>query len=88
MESFYHSLKGELIQDTVFNCVNQLRKALRVYINKFYNTVRLHSGINYLSPIEYEQSSLFATLGSIYLQKRYANDYSHHGVRDASTFNT
>lgn len=55
MESFYHSLKGELIRGSVFKCVSQLRKALCAYINKFYNTVRLHSGINYVSPIEYEQ---------------------------------
>ncbi len=55
MESFYHSLKGELIRGSVFTCVNQLRKALRAYINKFYNGVRLHSGIDYLSPVEYEQ---------------------------------
>jgi len=57
MESFYHSLKGELIRGAAFNCVAQLRKALSGYINKFYNAVRLHSGINYLSPIEYEQCS-------------------------------
>lgn len=55
MESFYHSLKGELIRGSVFKCVAQLRRALQAYINKFYNTVRLHSGINYVSPIEYEQ---------------------------------
>ncbi|MFC3700788.1 hypothetical protein ACFOND_14565 [Reinekea marina] len=24
-------------------------------MNKFYNTVRLHSGIGYMSPINYEQ---------------------------------
>ncbi|WP_331456592.1 IS3 family transposase, partial [Colwellia sp. MT2012] len=24
------------------------------YINKYYNATRMHSGINYCSPIEYE----------------------------------
>ena len=55
MESFYHSLKGELIRSSVFTSVDHLRKALQTYINKFYNAVRLHSGIGYLSPVEYEQ---------------------------------
>ncbi len=56
MESFFHSLKAELIRGTVFNGVKALRKALSRYINKFYNECRLHSGIGYLSPIEYERS--------------------------------
>ncbi|MFT7260644.1 MAG: putative transposase [Glaciecola sp.] len=56
MESFYHSLKGELIRQTVFKSVNKLRRELSRYINKFYNTVRLHSSLGYLSPIKYEQS--------------------------------
>ncbi|WP_461517258.1 IS3 family transposase [Porticoccus sp.] len=27
------------------------------YINKFYNAVRLHSSLEYLSPMKYEQQS-------------------------------
>lgn len=56
MESFYHSLKGELIRKTKFKSVNHLRKEIGRYINQFYNQVRLHSGLGYLSPIKYEQS--------------------------------
>lgn len=55
MESFYHSLKAELIRGTTFACVKYLRKAIKGYINTFYNQVRLHSGLGYLSPMEYEQ---------------------------------
>jgi transposase InsO family protein len=55
MESFYHSLKAELIRGTVFKTVKAMRQALARYINRFYNTVRLHSGLDYLSPIQYEQ---------------------------------
>ena len=55
MESFYHSLKAELIRGSVYKTVVSLRRALAKYINQFYNTVRLHSGLNYLSPLEYEQ---------------------------------
>lgn len=52
--SLYHSLKSELLRGVVFNCVSQLRKVLSGYINKLYNPVRLYSGIDYLSSIEYE----------------------------------
>ncbi len=55
MESFYHSLKAELIRGTVFRTVKAMRQALARYINRFYNAVRLHSGLDYLSPIQYEQ---------------------------------
>lgn len=56
MESFYHSLKGELIRKTVFKNVSVLRKEIAGYINQFYNRTRLHSGLSYMSPIKYEQS--------------------------------
>lgn len=55
MESFYHSLKAELIRGTIFICAGYLRRAIKDYINTFYNQVRLHSGLGYLSPIEYER---------------------------------
>ena len=55
MESFFHSLKGELIRGRKFNSMTELRYALNHYINHFYNKKRLHSGIGYCSPIEYEK---------------------------------
>ncbi len=55
MESFFHSLKAELIRGTNYTSSTELRRSLSTYINKFYNTVRLHSGLGYESPIEYEQ---------------------------------
>ncbi|NQY66796.1 MAG: IS3 family transposase [Flavobacteriales bacterium] len=54
MESFFHSLKAELIRGNKYQRVQELYKALSEYINKFYNTVRLHSGLDYVSPIQYE----------------------------------
>lgn len=59
MESFYHSLKTELVRGSVFGSLRELRSAIGQYINRFYNSVRLHSGINYQSPIEYEQRLAF-----------------------------
>ncbi len=55
MESFFHSLKAELIRGTIYHKAIELRRALSTYINQFYNRVRLHSGLDYESPIEYEQ---------------------------------
>ncbi len=55
MESFFHTLKTELIRGTLYRNARELRRSVAAYINQFYNTVRLHSGLDYLSPIEYEQ---------------------------------
>ncbi|MCH8551785.1 MAG: IS3 family transposase [Natronospirillum sp.] len=41
---------------TTYNTDHGLYTAVRDYINDFYNTQRLHSGIGYRSPIEYEQA--------------------------------
>ena len=54
MESFYHSLKGELIRGRKFGGERDLRRALSSYIDGFYNRTRLHSGIGYDSPINHE----------------------------------
>lgn len=54
MESFYHSLKGELIRGRFYNHKRDLHRSLSSYIDGFYNRERLHSGIEYYSPIQYE----------------------------------
>lgn len=55
MESFFHSLKAELIHGEEFGNERDLRLALSGYINQFYNRSRLHSALGYLSPMEYER---------------------------------
>lgn len=55
MESFFHSMKAELIRGRLYRKSGELRYHLARYINHFYNAKRLHSGIGYNSPIEYEQ---------------------------------
>ena len=54
MESFFHSLKGGLIRGREFRDASELRYTLASYINDYDNRARLHSGIGYHSPIEYE----------------------------------
>lgn len=57
MESFYHNLKGELIRGRSFKSKKDLQTALASYINGFYNQDRLHSGIGYMSPMNYERKA-------------------------------
>ena len=54
MESFYKTLKGDLIRGKKYSNEGELRKDLRGYINHFYNTQRLHSSLGYRSPMEFE----------------------------------
>lgn len=53
MESFFHSLKAELVHHTTFTTPEALRAALRTYIN-YYNHSRAHSALGYASPVDYE----------------------------------
>lgn len=55
MESFFHSLKAELIRGRNFKTENELRYALNSYINRFYNHQRIHSGIGYTNPANFER---------------------------------
>lgn len=55
MESFYHSLKAELIRGRRFDSENELRQSLNSYINQFYNHKRLHSALGYQPPAVYEK---------------------------------
>jgi len=55
MESFYHTLKVELIYQNTYQTRNQARRDIFEYIEIFYNRERLHSSISYCSPEEYEK---------------------------------
>ncbi len=56
MESFFASLKKELVHDADFGTRAEARAAIVEYIEVFYNTKRRHSALGYVSPAEYEQS--------------------------------
>jgi len=53
MESFFHSMKADVIHGNKFNEDSQMLSALRSYI-PFYNQSRIHSSLNYVSPATYE----------------------------------
>jgi putative transposase len=54
MESFFHTLKAEWIRGRLFTGFDHLESELRTYV-RFYNLRRLHSGIDYHTPLEYER---------------------------------
>lgn len=56
MESFFASLKKELIHDANFATREEAQAAIFEYIEVFYNGQRRHSSLGYVSPAEYEQS--------------------------------
>ena len=54
MESFFKSLKADLIRGRQWRNLAALRADLSSYINHFYNTQGLHSSLGYNTPVEYE----------------------------------
>lgn len=56
MESFFASLKKELVHDADFVTRAEARATIFEYIEVFYNGQRRHSSLGYVSPAEYEQS--------------------------------
>jgi putative transposase len=56
MESFFASLKKELVHGADFTTRQEARAAIVEYLEVFYNTKRRHSSLGYVSPTEYEQT--------------------------------
>lgn len=55
MESFFSRLKVELIYPEQYRSIQEARSGIFEYIEVFYNRVRKHSAIGYVSPAEYER---------------------------------
>ena len=55
MESFFSSLKTERIGKKLYRTRDDARADVFDYVERFYNTVRRHSTIGYLSPVEFEK---------------------------------
>ena len=59
MESFWSTLKTELVHQQRFEDIRQARLAIFDYIELFYNRKRLHSALDYNSPLDFESQSLY-----------------------------
>ena len=57
VESFFSSLKNELIRHHRFQHHAEARYAIAEYIEVFYNRQRLHQALAYRSPVEFEEQA-------------------------------
>ena len=55
MESFFGTLKSELVHHSVYYTRDEAKTDVFYYIESFYNRRRRHSALDYLSPEVYEQ---------------------------------
>jgi putative transposase len=56
MESFFKTLKCELVYQQEYQTREQARRSIFEYIEVFYNRKRLHSSLEYQSPVQFEAS--------------------------------
>jgi transposase InsO family protein len=54
IESFFPSLKADIVHGVRFATDDELRHAVRRYV-QYYNHRRLHSALSYRSPVDYER---------------------------------
>lgn len=53
-ESFFHTLKVELVEERVFSDRDEAKQQIFSYIEGYYNNKRMHSSIDYKTPHEME----------------------------------
>jgi transposase InsO family protein len=56
VESFFASLKRELVHDEHYSSREAAMASIFEYLEVFYNRVRLHSSLGYVSPEEFERT--------------------------------
>ena len=54
VETFFKTLKAELVWRTIFQSRIEAASAIGRYIDGFYNPVRRHSALNFISPLQFE----------------------------------
>lgn len=60
MESFFHTLKVELVHDENYETREIAKTSIFDYIENYYNRKRRHSAINYMFPEQFEKLELIA----------------------------
>ncbi|GBQ80111.1 hypothetical protein AA14337_1637 [Acetobacter malorum DSM 14337] len=56
-ESFFKTLKAELLWRQAWRTRQNVEQAITSYINDFYNPQRLHSALQWKSPLDYERNA-------------------------------
>ena len=57
VESFFSSLKMERLARRTFRTRDEIRSEVFDYIERFYNPVRRHSTLGYVSPVDFEKQA-------------------------------
>ena len=57
-ETFFHSLTIEAIYGNRYSTRQAVRQEVFEYIETFYNTIRLHSTLGYVSPMAFEAAAV------------------------------
>jgi transposase InsO family protein len=57
VETFFKTLKAELVWRTVFQSRAEATVAIGRYIDGFYNPVRRHSALGFISPLQFERQA-------------------------------
>lgn len=55
VETFFKTLKAELVWRAAFQNRAEAMAAIGRYIDGFYNLVRRHSALNFISPLQFEK---------------------------------
>jgi putative transposase len=58
MESFFHTLKTELVHHRTYATWDEAKRDLFSYVEGFYNRQRLHSALNYRTPDQAERQAV------------------------------
>ncbi len=70
MESFFKSFKVEEVHHETYQTHEQALRGANDYIERFYNPKRLHSALDYLSPLEFEKRLLQTDSETIVLKTK------------------
>ena len=57
VETFFKAIKSELVWRSVLYTRAQVKQAIARYIDAFYNPVRRHSALDYISPAQFERTA-------------------------------
>ena len=57
VKTFFKIVKSDLVGRTVFYTRAEAGQAIARYIDGFYNPVRRHSALNYISPAQFERTA-------------------------------